>query len=127
MSCDVMTSHFQSVTLLLLTFDMKIIVYENIMVIGTIPAYTVRLCSVPLSLSGVASAAYTRLITVAYRVFLAPGARMGIGAPPFGVSDWQAQRRFPTLSGGGGGVWGGAPATNAFGTWEQLGVNGTHF
>ena len=25
------------------------------------------------------------------------------------------------------GVWGGAPATNAFGTWEQLGVNGTHF
>ena len=25
------------------------------------------------------------------------------------------------------GVWGGAPATNAFGTWEQLGVNGAHF
>ena len=26
-----------------------------------------------------------------------------------------------------GGVWGRAPATNAFGTWEQLGMNGTHF
>ena len=25
------------------------------------------------------------------------------------------------------GVLVGAPATNAFGTWEQLGVNGTHF
>ena len=51
---------------------------------------------------------------VAYRGSLAPGAKMRIGAPPFGVSDWQAQRRFPSLFGEG--VWGGALATNAFGS-----------
>ena len=36
---------------------------------------------------------------VAYRGFLAPGAKMGIGAPPFSVSDWQAQRRSLSLLG----------------------------
>ena len=38
---------------------------------------------------------------VAYRGFLAPGPKMGIGAPPFGVSDWQAQRRSSSLMGDG--------------------------
>ena len=39
---------------------------------------------------------------VAYRLFLAPGAEMGIGAPLFGESDWQAQRRPHSLLGVGG-------------------------
>ena len=63
---------------------------------------------------------------MAYRGFLAPGAKMGIDAPPFSVSDWQAQRRSPSLLGGGG-SGAESSATNAFGTWEQLGVNGAHF
>ena len=39
---------------------------------------------------------------VAYRGFLAPGAKMRIGTPPFSESDWQAQRRSPSLLGGSG-------------------------
>ena len=49
---------------------------------------------------------------VAYRGFLAPGAKMGIGAPYPGVSDWQAPKAISLAKRKG--VWGGAPAANAY-------------
>ena len=61
---------------------------------------------------------------VAYRGLLAPGAKMGIGAPPFSVSDWHAQRRSISLLGGG---LGRVPSHQRFWDLGQLGVNGAHF
>ena len=58
---------------------------------------------------------------VAYRGFLAPGAYMGIGAPPFSVSDWQAQRRSPfALSLAIGGGLGRSPSHQRF--WDLVAI-----
>ena len=46
---------------------------------------------------------HNSLDPVAYRGFLAPGAKIGIGAPPFSMSDFQAQKRSLSLFQGGGG------------------------
>ena len=57
------------------------------------------------------------------QAFLAPGAKMGIGAPPFSVSDWQAQRCSPSVLGGGG-VLGRSPSHQSF--WD-LGAIGSEW
>ena len=64
---------------------------------------------------------------MAYRGFLAPGAKMGIGAPPFGVSDWQAQRCSPSPIGNWVDLGRSPSRINAFGTWEQLGCKWNPF
>ena len=64
------------------------------------------------------------LFPVAYRGFLAPGAKMGIGAPHPGVSDWQALKAISLAIWGVGGL-GRSPSRQRF--LEYLGVNGTHF